>query len=301
VVHHDVPRNIEGYYQETGRAGRDGLPAEALLLFGTQDVVMARQMLEGTANPEQRRIESHKLQAMVAFAESLTCRRQVLLGYFGESLAAPCGNCDVCLDPPERMDATEAARKALSCVYRVGSRFGVKHVVDVLRGADTERVRNLGHERLSTFGIGQEWSETEWISIIRQLIHRGFLLQDIADYSVLKLTAAARPLLRGETRLELARPRRHDKPAAKARKEPRGPVALDAADAPLFDALRALRRRLASEQGVPPYVVFGDVSLVEMSRLRPRSEAELLGVTGVGEVKLARYGAAFLEVIRASG
>jgi ATP-dependent DNA helicase RecQ len=295
VVHHDLPRNIEGYYQETGRAGRDGLPAEALLLYGAQDVVIARQMLESTSNPAQRRVESHKLQAMVAFAESLTCRRQVLLGYFGETLGQPCGNCDVCLNPPEAMDATEAARKALSCVYRVGSRFGVKHVVDVLRGADTERIRSLGHDRLSTYGIGREFSDAEWTSIIRQLIHRGYLLQDIADYSVLKLTAAARPLLRGEARLELARPRVREKPAAKA---PKSPLSLAAGELPLFEALRALRRRLAEELGVPPYVVFGDVTLVEMSHLRPQRPDELLGITGIGQVKLERYGEAFLAVIR---
>ena len=297
VVHHDVPRHIEGYYQETGRAGRDGLPAEALLLFGAQDVVVARQMLEETANPEQRRIEAHKLQAMVAFAESLTCRRQVLLGYFGEALPEPCGNCDVCLNPPERMDATELARKALSCVYRVGSRFGIKHVVEVLRGADTDRIRQLGHQRLSTYGIGRELSEPEWTSIIRQLIHRGFLLQDIANYSVLKLTEAARPLLRGEATLELARPRIREKAATKT-KAPRSTVALQSQDVPLFEALRALRKRLAEEQGVPPYVVFGDVTLVEMSQLKPQDEAQLLGITGVGQVKLERYGAAFLGVIR---
>jgi ATP-dependent DNA helicase RecQ len=301
VVHHDVPRNIEGYYQETGRAGRDGLRAEALLLFGAQDVVVARQMLEGTANPDQRRIESHKLQAMVAFAESLTCRRQVLLGYFGETLAEPCGNCDVCLNPPERMDATEAARKALSCVYRVGSRFGIRHVVDVLRGADTDRIRQLGHERLSTYGIGQEFSEVEWTSIIRQLIHRGYLLQDIANYSVLKLTEAARPVLRGEERVELARPRLREKAAGRSSKGPRLPLSLEAGDQPLFEALRVLRKRLADEQGVPSYVVFSDVTLVEMSRVRPRNDEELLGITGVGQMKLERYGEAFLGAIREFG
>jgi len=302
VVHHDVPRNIEGYYQETGRAGRDGLPAEALLLYGAQDVVMARQMLENTQNPDQRRIETHKLQAMVAFAESLTCRRQVLLGYFGETLSEPCGNCDVCLNPPERMDATEAARKALSCVYRVGSRFGIKHVVEVLRGADTERIRQLGHDRLSTWGIGAEFSDAEWTSIIRQLIHRGFLVQDIANYSVLKLTEAARPLLRGEATLELARPRIREKAAgsakaARAAKGPRAPVELAAGDEALFEALRALRRRLATDQGVPPYVVFGDVTLIEMAKFRPMNPAALLAITGVGATKMERYGAAFLDVV----
>ncbi|MCC7257207.1 MAG: DNA helicase RecQ [Gammaproteobacteria bacterium] len=301
VVHHDVPRNIEGYYQETGRAGRDGLPAEALLLYGAQDVVLARQLVEQTTNPDQRRIEAHKLAAMVAFAESLTCRRQVLLGYFGEMLAEPCGNCDLCLDPPERMDATEAARKALSCVYRVGSRFGIRHVVEVLRGADTERIRQLGHDRLSTYGIGQEFSDAEWMSIVRQLIHRGFLVQDIANYSVLKLTEAARPLLRGETTLDLARPRLREKPAKAASRPARAasaPIELQAVDRPLFEVLRTLRRRLAEAQGVPPYVVFGDVTLIEMSHRRPANEAELLDITGVGQVKLDRYGAAFLAAIR---
>jgi len=300
VIHHDVPRHIEGYYQETGRAGRDGLPAEALLLFGTQDVVVARQMLEETANPDQRRIEAHKLQAMVGFAESLTCRRQVLLGYFGETLPEPCGNCDVCLDPPERMDATEAARKALSCIYRVGQRFGMKHVVEVLRGADTARIRQLGHERLSTWGIGRELGEAEWLSILRQLIHRGYVVQDIADYSVLKLTPAARPLLRGEATLELARPRLRTRTAGPSRRatRQRGAVELAPGDMPLFEALRTLRREIAGRQGVPPYVVFGDVTLVEMSRLRPLGEAELLGITGVGQVKLERYGAEFLALLR---
>ena len=299
VVHHDMPRHIEGYYQETGRAGRDGLPAEALLLFGTQDVVIARQQLEENANPEQRRIEAHKLQAMVGFAESLTCRRQVLLGYFGEALAEPCGNCDVCLDPPERMDATEAARKALSCIYRVGQRFGMKYVVDVLRGADSERIRQLGHERLSTWGIGRDLGEAEWMSILRQLVHRGYLVQDIANYSVLKLTDAARPLLRGEMRLELARPPRREKAAGSSGAAGRNALALSAADQPLFEALRSRRRELAAQQGVPPYVVFGDVTLVEMSQARPRDEEGLLRITGVGQVKLERYGAAFLEVLRA--
>ncbi|MBW7931571.1 MAG: DNA helicase RecQ [Gammaproteobacteria bacterium] len=300
VVHYDTPRHIEGYYQETGRAGRDGLPAEALLLFGTQDVVLARQMLEDTANPEQRRIESQKLQAMVGFAESLGCRRQVLLGYFGERLAEPCGNCDTCLDPPELMDATEAARKALSCIYRVGQRFGMKHVVSVLRGEDSERIRSLGHDRLSTWGIGRELDEAAWVSIIRQLIHRGYVIQDIADYSVLKLDETARPLLRGEQRLELARPRPRQPAAGRRRHGGRqcSPIELAAEDLPLFEALRGLRREIATAQGVPPYVVFGDQTLVEMSRRRPRNEAELLDISGVGQVKLERYGSRFLELLR---
>lgn len=294
VVHYDMPKNIEGYYQETGRAGRDGLPSEALLLAGAQDIVMARLMLENTMDEDRRRIESHKLQSMVAFAESLTCRRRVLLGYFGESLETDCGNCDVCINPPETFDATEDARKALSCVYRVGQRFGVKYIADILRGADTERIRNLGHDRLSTYAIGKEKSDAEWVSIIRQLIHRGFLLQDVANYSVLKLTSQARPLLKGEQTLELARPRIKTK-ASKRASQPAGD--LDAEDMPLFNALRELRKTLATQQGVPPYVIFGDVSLVEMSHVRPCTSEQFLDITGVGQVKLERYGAAFMETI----
>jgi ATP-dependent DNA helicase RecQ len=293
VVHYDLPKHIEGYYQESGRAGRDGLASEALLLYGAQDVVTARRLLDGTSNPEQRRIEAHKLQAMVGFAESLTCRRRVLLGYFGEHLDQDCGNCDVCLNPPQTFDATVAAQKVLSCVYRVGERFGIKHVVDVLRGADTERIRRLGHAKLSTYGIGSDMSDAEWTSLVRQLIHRGLLLQDIGNYSVLRLTPAARPVLRGERELVLARPRIK----SRSKRRSGAAAALEAANTDLFEALRALRKGLAEAQGVPPYVIFGDATLVEMSRRRPASGAELLEITGVGQKKLERYGADFLDVI----
>jgi len=296
VFHYDLPRHMEGYYQETGRAGRDGLPAEALLLFGAQDVATARYQLEQGGNDNQRRIDSHKLNSMVGFAESLTCRRRVLLGYLGEQMETDCGNCDICLDPPEQYDATEAARKVLSCVYRVGQSFGVKHVVDVLRGADTERVRKFDHERLSTYGIGAEHSAAEWMSIVRQLIHRGYLVQDIAAFSVLKLTPRALSLLRAEETLELARPRVQEKLKKKKRKS--GPVEdLSEDDLRLFETLREIRKQLAAEQGVPPYVIFGDVALVEMSRERPSNEDEFLEINGVGQVKLERHGAVFLEAI----
>jgi ATP-dependent DNA helicase RecQ len=293
VVHYDLPRHLEGYYQETGRAGRDGLPSEALLLFGTQDVATARYHLEQGNNENQKRIESHKLSAMVGFAESLTCRRRVLLGYIGESLAEDCGNCDICLDPPERFDATEAARKVLSCVYRVRQSFGIKHVVDVLRGADNERIRKFGHERLSTYGIGLENSHAAWMSIVRQLIHRGYLMQDIATFSVLKLTPSALQVLKAEESVELARPRIVEK----AEKKPAVAMELDIDDLRLFESLRSLRKKMAEESGVPPYVIFGDAALVEMSRERPRNEIEFLGINGVGQVKLERHGRAFLEVI----
>jgi len=293
VAHYDMPKHIEGYYQETGRAGRDGLPSEAILFYGAQDVMTARRLVEGNANPEQRRIEIHKLNAMTGFAESLTCRRRVLLGYFGERHEQGCDNCDVCLSPPECFDATEDARKALSCVYRVGQRFGVKHVVDVLRGADTERLRSLGHKKLSTWGIGDHHTEQEWMSIIRQLIHHGYLIQDIAAYSVLKLTDAARPLLRGEKDLELALPRIK----TKAKKKPKAARDAGPYDEALFDYLRALRKRLADEQGVPPYIVFGDATLIQMAALCPLDEDQLLSVSGVGQAKLEKYGRDFLDAI----
>jgi ATP-dependent DNA helicase RecQ len=294
VVHYDLPRHIEGYYQETGRAGRDSLDAEALLLFGAQDVGTARRLIENNDNPEQKRIEVHKLNAMVGLAESVTCRRRVLLNYFGERLEQDCGNCDVCLNPPEQFDATVDARKALSCVYRVGQRFGVGHVVDVLRGADNERIRSRHHQQLSTYGLGGDRSEQEWTSIIRQLIHHGYLVQDIASYSVLKLTEAARPLLRGEQTLYLAKPRIREQTK---KKRPRADALQGPYDEALFDQLRDLRKRIADEQGVPPYIVFGDVSLVQMARDKPSDDAELLNITGVGQHKLDKYGSDFLYTI----
>ena len=293
VVHHDLPKHIEGYYQETGRAGRDGLRADALLLFGAQDTVTARRLIEGNGNPEQQRIETHKLNAMVAMAESVTCRRRVLLNYFGERLSEDCGNCDVCDDPPQRFDATEDARKALSCVYRTGQRFGFKHVIEVLRGADTERIRLFRHNELSTYGIGSDKSEPEWQSIIRQLIHRGYLEQDIANYSALRLTEAARPLLRGEETLELARPRLKGKSSKKRRSDHlRSP-----ADESLFDQLRQLRKQIADGAGVPPYVVFGDATLAQMASEKPLDDDALLAISGVGQHKLEKYGAEFLDAI----
>ena len=295
VVHYDLPKHIEGYYQETGRAGRDGLPSEALLLYGAQDVVTARRLIDNSQNTGQQRIEGHKLNAMVALAEAVTCRRRVLLGYFGEPLGQDCGNCDICLDPPERFDATVAAQKALSCVFRVGQRFGLRHVIDVLRGADTDRIRTLGHAGLSTYGIGSDKSEQEWTSIIRQLIHHGYLMQDLANYSVLRLTPAARPLLRGEIRLELAKPRIRE--TLKKAKRSKAPAGLDAGDELLFDELRRLRKALADAEGKPPYIVFGDATLVQMARQKPLDEKELLGISGVGQAKLERYGADFLDAI----
>ena len=300
VVHYDLPKNVESYYQETGRAGRDGLPAEALLLFGYGDIAISRALIESGNNQEQVRIELHKLNAMVGIAEAGSCRREALLGYFGERLEEPCGNCDLCLDPPETMDATEDARKLLSCVYRVGQRFGAGHVIDVIRGSKNERIRQLGHDSLSTYGIGAHLAGEAWGSIVRQLIHRGYLEQDLANYSVLKLTESARPLLRGEERLMLAKPRVKVVPA---KKEPRrkGVAAALQYDENLFQSLRTLRKRLADEQHLPPYVIFSDATLAEMAAYRPLDSEELLRINGVGNQKLGRYGAVFLETIRQAG
>jgi ATP-dependent DNA helicase RecQ len=293
VVHYDLPKNIESYYQETGRAGRDGLPAEALLLFGYGDIALCRGLIQKGGNLEQNRIEIHKLNAMVAFAESGICRRRALLGYFGETMDADCGNCDICLHPPQRYDATEDARKALSCVYRVGQRFGIGHVIDVLRGAKTQRLLDLRHDQLSTYGVGRERTQDHWSHLLRQLIHHGFLEQDIANYSVLKLTEAARPLLRGETELMISAPR--VKPVSK--KRPERKIAGLEYNQELFNQLRIKRKQIADRDGVPPYVVFGDASLAEMAAALPTDKEALLAINGVGQTKLQRYGNEFIEEI----
>jgi ATP-dependent DNA helicase RecQ len=295
VVHYDLPKNIESYYQETGRAGRDGLAAEALLLFGYGDVALARGLIEQSNNPEQKRIELHKLNTMVGFAEALSCRRRILLGYFGEISAEDCGNCDICLSPPELLDVTEDARKALSCVYRVGQRFGMGHVIDVLRGSKGERLLQLRHDQLSTYGIGADQTQEYWSSLLRHLVHQGFLQQDVANYSVLKLNDSAWPLLRGEEKLAMARPRVRTAPAAKGVRRKVGSLEYDQE---LFEELRVLRKQLADTAGVPPFVIFADTTLAEMAATLPMDSLALMRVHGVGMHKLERYGTAFLEVIR---
>jgi len=295
VVHYDIPKNIESYYQETGRAGRDGLAADALLLFGYGDIAIARSLIENTQNPERKRIELHKLNAMVAFAEASSCRRRILLGYFDEWVEQDCGNCDICLHPPEMIDVTEDARKALSCVYRVNQRFGMGHVIDVLRGSKKERIMRLGHDRLSTYGIGADKSQEYWGGLLHHLVHRGFLQQDVGNYSVLTLTDAARPVLRGEQSLTMAAPR--VKPAATLKASRRKSGDADY-DEELFRRLRALRKTLADAAGVPPFVIFSDISLVGMAAALPADDEAFLNVHGVGTHKLERYGEDFLGEIR---
>ena len=296
VVHFDIPKNIESYYQETGRAGRDGMAAEALLLFGYGDIALARGLIEKTNNPEQKRIELHKLNAMVGFAEALSCRRRILLGYFAEDLAEDCGNCDICLTPPELVDVTEDARKALSCVFRVNQRFGMGHVIDVLRGARKERLLQLRHDRLSTYGIGKEQTQEYWGSLLRSLVQQGYLEQDVGNYSVLKLNESAWPLLRGEQPLKMAKPR--VRTVAKPKKAKYAAGGIDH-NPELFEKLRLLRKTLADQAGVPPFVIFNDATLAQMAAHLPSDNASMMRIHGVGFHKLEQYGPPFLAEIKA--
>ena len=297
VAHLDLPKSIEAYYQETGRAGRDGEPATALLLYGFEDVVKLRQMaLQSEGNETFKRHEQQRLTAMLGLCEITSCRRQALLRYFGDTMESPCGNCDNCLEPPEEWDGSEAARMALSCVYRTGQRFGANHVIDVLRGASNDRIFSFDHHLLSTFGIGKDIAAEQWRSVFRQLVARGLLDVDPEGYGGLRLGVQARPVLRGEESVWL----RRDRKAAPVRaigKRERG-TEVDEADRPLWDALRACRKRLADAQNVPPYVIFHDATLRAMLADHPQNARELRAVSGVGDSKLERYGEAFLAVLR---
>lgn len=304
VVHYDLPKNIEGYYQETGRAGRDGLPSEALLLFGMKDVVTAKYFIDKVKNEDQQRLENYKLSSMISFAEAQSCRRNILLSYFGESPNKPCGNCDICLNPPELFDAKEPAQKVISCVYRLDQGFGAKHIIDVLRGMDNERIRQFNHTQVSTYGIGKDYSALEWNSIIRQLIHLGYLYQDIQNYSVLKLTALSGKLLKGKVELQLALPQKTKKLSKTARPGQNLSARratkdlLNDTDLALFEELRTLRKDIADSEDIPAYQVFGDAALVEMAQQRPTTDGEFLNINGVGETKLSRYGFEFLQAIK---
>jgi len=298
VVHYDLPKNIESYYQETGRAGRDGMAAEALLLFGYGDIAIARSLIDQSPNRERRRIENQKLNTMVGFAEAQTCRRRILLGYFGESLDTDCGNCDICLNPPHVIDVTEEARKALSCVFRVGQRFGIGHVIDVLRGSKNQRILDLGHHSVSTYGIGADKSQEFWGGLLRYLVHRGFLTQDLDNFSILTLTEAARPLLKGEVAISMPEPRTRPVTATAKKTGTKKQTAVLVYDRALFARLRELRKRLADQEGVPPFVIFSDATLAEMSAIRPLDSQAMLLINGVGRHKLEHYGDHFLDEIR---
>ena len=299
VAHLDLPKSLEAYYPETGRAGRDGKPSTAWMVYGLQDVIKLRQMLESSqGNDHFKRVERQKLDAMLGLCEVTSCRRQVLLRYFGDELDQPCGNCDTCLNPPETWDGTVAVQKALSCVFRTGQRFGVTYLIDVLRGSENERILQAGHHQVSTYGIGTELSANEWKSVFRQLVANGYLRADPEGYGALQLTEECRPLLKGRQTIEL----RKDPVVKKAAGRASGgrssaPVKDQITDQAGWDALRACRKELADKQGVPPYVIFHDTTLFGMLERKPRTLEELAEVSGVGAAKLGKYGEIFLEAI----
>ncbi len=298
VAHLDLPKSIEAYYQETGRAGRDGEPATTLLLYGLEDVVKLRQMMAQSEGSEEfKRNEQQRLNAMLGLCEITSCRRQSLLRYFGDTLAQPCGNCDCCLTPPQTWDATQAVQMALSCVYRTGQRFGAGHVIDVLRGSNNEKILSFNHHQLTTYGIGKHLSADEWKAIFRQLVARGLLDVNSDGFGGLVLNESCRPYLRGEAPIHL---RRDLKTTVNSPRRANLGQAIEAEDQGLWHALRACRKRLAEEQAVPPYVIFHDATLREMLEFRPLTPEQLRSITGVGESKLNRFGEEFLAVIRAA-
>ena len=296
VAHLDLPRSIEGYYQETGRAGRDGLPADAWMSYGLADLVQQRRFIATSeAGDEHKRVSTAKLDALLGLCETAGCRRVRLLAYFGES-SAPCGNCDTCLDPPETWDATVAAQKALSAIYRTGQRFGAVHVIDVLRGKESERIARWGHDRLSVFGVGNDLDEATWRGIFRQLVALGFAHVDHAAHGALTLTAASRPVLKGELSVEMRRLRAQA--TARRKAKPRVPPGLEDVDATLLESLRTWRTAEARAQAVPAYVILHDSTLTEVARRRPRDLDSLSAVSGIGSSKLERYGTALLALVK---
>ena len=294
VAHLDMPKTVESYYQETGRAGRDGQSANAWMIYGLQDVIKLRQMMAASnGSEEHKRAEQHRLNAMLGLCEITSCRRQALLNYFGETMQGPCGNCDSCLDPVATWDGTEAARMALSAVYRTGQRFGVNHLIEVLRGAGGERIFQYDHQLLPTYGVGKQLDANQWRSVFRQLVARAYLSVDLERFGALRLEEGCRLLLRGEEEIRL----RRDQPQAKVAKQQTRTALAVGTDVALWEALRECRRQLAEEQGVPPYVIFHDRTLQEMCASLPRNSVQLGRITGVGERKLDRYGSRFLRVI----
>ena len=293
VAHLDMPKTIESYYQETGRAGRDGAAANAWMIYGLQDVIKLRQMMESSEGSEEfKRAEQHRLNAMLGFCEITTCRRQTLLKYFGEEMQEPCGNCDTCLAPAETWDGTEACRKALSVVFRSDQRFGVNHLIDVLRGGNTDKIFQFNHQNLSVYGIGSDLDNNQWRSVFRQLVARGYLSVDLDRYGALRLEEKCRPLLRGEENIEL----RKDTKLKIAKQRTKVQLAPEI-DVALWEALRDCRRGFADELGVPPYVIFHDSTLQEMCLRMPRNMEEFEVLSGVGERKLEKYGPEFIRVI----
>lgn len=296
VAHLDMPKTIEAYYQETGRAGRDGAPANAWMIYGLQDVIKLRQMMAGSAGSDvHKRAEQHRLNAMLGLCEITTCRRQALLSYFGDTLTLPCGNCDTCLEPVATWDGTEAARMALSVVYRTGQRFGVNHLIDVLRGAENDKIFQNDHHHLPTFGVGSNWDANQWRSVFRQLVGRGYLSVDVEGFGALRLEEACRPILKGEQSIEFRLDQRGSTSKGSG-KTTRTPLP-DDIDIALWESLRDCRRQLAEEQGIPPYVIFHDKTLQEMCYVLPKNSAEFALLSGVGARKLEKYGAQFLRVL----
>ena len=293
VVHFDLPRSIESYYQETGRAGRDDLPSQAVMFYDPADYTWLQKMLLEEPESEQRDIKQHKLQAIGAFAESQTCRRLVLLNYFGESRQEPCKNCDICLEPPRKYDGLVDAQKVMSVIYRTGQSFGMHYIISVLRGLNHQKIRQYGHDQLSVYGIGKDQSQDYWVSVIRQLIHLGLIKQNIVNNSALQLTEEARPVLRSEVKLELATPRLTFSASAYSQKQTTARY-----DKDLFARLRFLRKQIADKENIPPYVVFNDATLEEMAQFTPTTKAEMLDINGVGERKLERFGDAFMNLIQ---
>ncbi|MBO6807131.1 DNA helicase RecQ [Thalassospira sp.] len=298
VAHLNLPKSMEAYYQETGRAGRDGLPANAWMNYDLSDIVSIRSMVAGSEAPEaQKRIESRKLDALVGLAETTKCRRQVILSYFGEDRHDPCGNCDTCLEPVETWDATQASRKALSAVYRTGQRFGPAHVIEVLMGRKTEKIRQNGHDQLSVYAIGKDIAQPQWRSVFRQLLAMGYLQVDVEGHGGVYLTEESRPVLRGEKVVEMRKDPGENKRAMTKRLRDFDTEFENEEDRDLWERLRTLRRELATTQNVPPYVIFSDRTLWEMVRFKPRTLEDMASINGVGVKKLDQYGLPFLDVM----
>ncbi len=303
VVHYDLPKNMEGYYQETGRAGRDGLPSEALLLFGAGDIMSARRLIELGDNPTQKAVELKKLNAMVEYAEAQVCRRRVILSYFGEYRIGACDNCDICLEAPEEFDATDDVKLALMAVYELKQRFGMGYVVDILRGSKSARILDAYHDGLAAYGTGKHRPLDDWMSILRQLVQKGLLIQDAENYGILKLTPETRPILRDGVRVSLAVPRvkvQQEKPATKgkAKKGKKGKKEATYEDNSLFQKLRTLRRQIADREQVPAYIICGDETLRQLADKRPKNRTDLLKISGIGETKANKYGSELLAAIK---